>query len=780
MAEIRKSTMTIPPTPARPLCTLVLGGCLAGFAVQATAQDSNLGDYYGFEGLEVMKIDNGAGPIATVDLDGDDQQDLIVVNNRKNRLELHHQKPGATEEDLVDQPTTANEIPEHWRFRRVEVPAINQVRAVLPHDFNGDGLTDLIYGGTDPGAIVFLEQTAPGEWSVASRKFISGLMPSRDSILIADVVGDDRPELIGLVKGRINIWPLEDGAMGQPTTLSGGDTIFAAIMAEDLDGNGLLDVTAVSPDDTAPVRVWLADEREDAKVLGAQLRFEMPPLREGTTIAAAGDRPAMLALVEKPTNRMVLLELTTELIDSSGDREAAYEVFSFNDPGNRERKVAVVDLERDGAFDVLATNQEANAVSIFRNSPSEGLSAPTLAPAYAELDGLVSGDLDGDGTPEVFMLSETEGVVGRSTIVDGRLGFPESISISEGSEPVALDMVQLGDGPRLAIITKDGRKYAVELVGADGTAQGIDLGSMSRAPGKILSVDADQDGHPDLLLLTPDRDATLLLNDGENGFTLVESPGQEKLLRAANATNTAVLDFDGSGREDLLLADRNFVRALRFDPSEDGQGGGWTVVDQINAPRTDVELVALTRIDDHRIAASDRENGHIIIFERDGDGGSWTAGDTITLRGFKFDDLVLAGRGGADQELLAIGDGGFAVVRLAGEKARLSEVASWSPENANEVPHEIGVGDVNADGLVDLVVLDAGTQSAHIVAMSEAGRLMPATSFEVFESRMFSGGEPREFEPREVLIADLTGDDHDDLVLLSHDRVLLYPQQGPE
>jgi len=53
---------------------------------------------------------------------------------------------------------------------------------------------------------------------------------------------------------------------------------------------------------------------------------------------------------------------------------------------------------------------------------------------------------------------------------------------------------------------------------------------------------------------------------------------------------------------------------------------------------------------------------------------------------------------------------------------------------------------------------------------------VPITRFKVFESRLFQGGEPREFEPSIALIADLTGDGADDVVLLCHDRVLLYPQ----
>ncbi len=745
----------------------------------AWGQSPQLDDFYGFEDLEILRIDPGAGPMTTSDLEGDGLNDLIVVNNRKNRIELHHQKRDAKPSIEDFRPMRTNEIPEHWRFRRVEVPAINQVRAVLPHDFDRDGMMDLVYAGTDPGAIVFLRQTQPGTWEVANRKFITGLMPSRDSITIADVLGDDTPELVGVVKGEIVIWPMDGDSLGQPTTLSGGDTVFAAVMTEDLDGNGTRDITGISPDNTAPVRMWLAEDREGEKRLGAQLRFEMPPLREGTVVRTSDDEASMLALIEKASKRVVLVELSSEDVELTGDREAAYEVFTFEDPGNRERKLTIVDLDDDGAPDVLATNREANAVSIYRQSPEEGLSAPTLAPAYAELSGLTAGDVDGDGRPEVYMLSEAEGVVGRSSIRNGTLSFPKAISLTDGWEPVAIDLVDLDGAMMLAVVTKDGRKYALELIDSGDETRKIDLGSMSRAPETILGVDADHDGRSDLLLLTPDRDATLLLAT-DDGYELVESPGQEKLLRSAGPLNTGVLDFDGDEHKELLVADRNFIRALRYDRNEaDSTAGGWRVVDQINAPRTDIALVALEVLNDGTVAAADQENGHIVLFEQKDD-GAWQAGDTITLRGFRFDDLRTGGQGEASKELLAVGDAGFAVVRLSGSRAKLAEVASWRPEEIQELPHELGTGDLNSDGLTDIVALDAGTQTARILALSEARRLLPATSFEIFESRIFSGGEPRNFEPREVQIVDVTGDGRDDLILLAHDRVLLYPQDRPD
>ncbi|MCA9300196.1 MAG: hypothetical protein KDA28_14080, partial [Phycisphaerales bacterium] len=76
-----------------------------------------------------------------------------------------------------------------------------------------------------------------------------------------------------------------------------------------------------------------------------------------------------------------------------------------------------------------------------------------------------------------------------------------------------------------------------------------------------------------------------------------------------------------------------------------------------------------------------------------------------------------------------------------------------------------------------LVVLDAREQMCTILTCSSSRRLLHATEFKVFESRLFSRGDSREFEPSMARIVDVTGDDRSDLVLIVHDRIVIYPQQ---
>jgi len=90
--------------------------------------------------------------------------------------------------------------------------------------------------------------------------------------------------------------------------------------------------------------------------------------------------------------------------------------------------------------------------------------------------------------------------------------------------------------------------------------------------------------------------------------------------------------------------------------------------------------------------------------------------------------------------------------------------------------HEFATGDINNDGFIDLISLDAGEQMLEIFTFTQAARMLYATGFNIFESRIFSGGESREWQPNQAIITDLTNDGLQDLLLLSHDRLLLYPQ----
>ncbi|MSR28839.1 MAG: VCBS repeat-containing protein [Phycisphaerales bacterium] len=759
------------------------------FVATASAQTppataDRLAEHFGFDGLEVIKIDKNGGPIATADLDADGNQDLIAVNNHNSRIDLLYQKPGAKPTDEVPPPSSVNEIPQHWRFRRVEVPVSDRVVAVVAHDFDLDKRMDLIYS-SDKDKIVFLRQSAPGVFESVRKHTVKNLLPSRDALLVADMIGDTKPELVAIANGRIQIWPFTGSDLGTPVEVAAGNGNLVAALVEDLDGDGSSDLMGLIPDDASPVRVWFGSRRDGITALGAQNRFEMPPLHDADVVRTPGDRGAALAVIEKPSKRLVLLKAARQQITEGGDQEASLQTWTFTDPSNRKRDTAIADVNGDGLPDLVATNSELNAVSIFAQVPGRGFVSSENSPAYSDLDYVVASDVDGNGRAEVFVSSEKEGVVGRTAHAAGGLPFPTTLPLTGASVPTALGLATVDGRPWAAVVTKDGRIYSLELIPVGAAEEAkvvVALGALSRTPDTILALDADQDGLVDLLLFTPDKPMTMLHHEpraqGASGsdaptFKMLESKdmAQFGLAQAANAQNTTAADADGDGKPELLVADRNFVRALRFDPKS-----GWQVVQQVNSARGDAKLSSIALQGD-RIVAGDRENGRIVVFGHGLGTEPWREIDEFDVTGFKFNSIA-AGKfsGGSDDGLLLVGDDGFGVLRFSGSRDKLEEFASWRTDDAGRVEHELGVGDLNDDGLTDVVALDAGKQMLDILGVSQGRNLIPAVSFKVFESRHFSGGEPREFEPSQALVEDVTGDGVNDLILMCHDRILVYPQ----
>ena len=162
------------------------------------------------------------------------------------------------------------------------------------------------------------------------------------------------------------------GPVGAPLTLGGGGRIIA-IVIDDFDGNGRSDVLGVIPDDPAPIRLWLGNNEDGVGEIGAEIRFEMPPVIECTSIRLPGEDAARLAVVERASKRIVVYEIAAEQIAESGNRDAAILVRGFNDAGNRKRDHAVADVDGDGRLDLVVTDTEANALVLYRQRAGKGL-----------------------------------------------------------------------------------------------------------------------------------------------------------------------------------------------------------------------------------------------------------------------------------------------------------------------------------------------------------------------------------------------------------------------
>jgi len=784
------------PVTCRPYSSALLLSLAAGLAGAsgAFAQTSpDLAGYFGFDDPRVVVVDNGTGPALVADMNNDGLLDLVVVNNRKSRLEIHLQRSEPRSFTERERGYRSNELPPNEWYDRVDVPLAHRVSSFRVHDLTGDGRLDIIYAG-QPAEIVTLHQSEPMSFEVVSRRRTRGLGTSRSALSIADVRGDSAPELVALVDGRVHVFDLgKNGPIGEAQVLGSGGQI-AGFFIEDYNGDGLKDILGVVPQADAPLRLWLqepvsGDSDNRVGAIGAELRFEMPNLVEVKAVRFPDHDAASIAVIEAQTRRIVLYDLSVEPVQSMSEagaateREALPEVFGFRGGADRDRSVVAVDIDGDGLVDLLATDKSANSIVLYRQSEGVGLGTGQMFSAFKEPKVIATGPWNDTDAPAVFVLSEEEKTVGvseydRST---GRLGFPQPISLATaGSTPVAMNTLTLQSGPAVAIVVRDRRDHTIEIHRPGSEPMVVPLEGVNRPPQSILAADFNRDGSIDIALFTPNEPMIMVtgLDSGEAQVLTNRNMPQFGLVQSAGPENTALLDINDDGSMELLIADRNFVRAARYSNSS-----GWSVVDQITMPEASTRLSALAVLEvDGRdtIVASDTGTDRLVLMSR-AESGAWGVADTLRTPGLRTSGLRSGSfTGDGAPNILVLTEDSFALVRLAGERITLDEFAVYRSDNDDRYEHELGFGDVNGDGYLDMIVLDASEQMCQIFTFSAARKLHFANEFKVFETRLFQRGSGRAFEPSAAIIADLTGDGRDDLILQVHDRYLIYPQARPE
>ncbi|MCH2140042.1 MAG: VCBS repeat-containing protein, partial [Phycisphaerales bacterium] len=554
-----------------------------------------LADWFGFSGMDVIPIGKKPGPMKLADMNRDGLMDVVIANNQRSRIEILKQKSDGSPHDPIEMPRDINEFPDHWRFERVLVPVADSITGMDIADLNNDGLHDLILGGP-PGRITILRQESEDVFSSELRRDVRKLGANPAAFSVVEF-NPGQPTLISVVDGEPTMWAIDEFSLGPPTRYPAGASIIG-LVAADYDGDGLLDLAGISPDDAAPVRIWFGRRGNEGVEPGPQSIFEMPPISEFEAIEFPGGNGSRIGVIDRSAARIVLYQLESTPVRDTGDRDAAFTVYGFPDPGRRRRAWAIADTNGDHRIDVIAADTKSNAISVFQQTPTGGLSAARSFPSLANIDGLAAVE-EQDGQPgTLLVLSTEEGVVGKTQLGSDDLVFPTPLQISSGYEPVAMNALSLDGRAHAAVISADKRNYVVDLIDLHGDdSKTIQLNSLSRKPDHLEVHDVDQDGQDDLIILTADRPMMLLLADSEaeDGFALIEKDdmAQYGLVAAANGDNIASLDVDEDGHDELLIASGNFVRAVRLERIDDSSWG-WRVAKQFNTDDPDAELVAVT------------------------------------------------------------------------------------------------------------------------------------------------------------------------------------------
>ncbi|MFC1738150.1 FG-GAP repeat domain-containing protein [Planctomycetota bacterium] len=780
----------------------VIAFCVSAFG---QVEPNELSAYYGFEEMELIKLQDNLRCLRVADFNGDGRTDIAVANNREAKIEILIQTESISpaDESLVVDPEdiNVNALKTPSRFDRQSVGVSQMIYSLVCSDLNSDGLPDLAFYGDPKGLYVFLQK--PGKenvsksltWQRSEKIEIDEGLVTPNGLICADLNKDGADDLA--LAGRDCVYIIEqteDGSLAEPVKYDAMSQILGMDVI-DLNGDSINDLLLATNNLEKPIHVRFGLETGELGPL-REFFIERPYALEFCDID--GEAGNEILSIDYKSGRLTCYKFSVRSEESSEWPILFYPLPSGE--GSSERDMAIGDFDGDTLVDLMVSDPAAAELIFYKQVSGIGLAEPVRFPAFSDIESLSSADTDGDGKVEIAVLSVKEKIIGKAEFEGQRLLFPEPLEIS--GEPLAMELadVDLDGGIDCLYISKDANdlrqmKVIYNLGTSNRTDTGLQLKELSSNPDGLKVLDVDQDGLQDVLVFVKYSLPLLIRQTSRRQFERVDSPqAQMSLIKDAALRTIAVADINGGGGDELLVAQNNFARSLVFSDHK-----RWEIIDQYNARSKENNVWAVgafSIFDDEQqgrpsVFLLDGQKGRLQIlkagedetyrFEKEIDVGNWNSAEHLKM--------LFAPLTGSEVKSIVLFDGDkFALVTKAGEEeryAQLEPVFNYETKIKNGRYGNLTVGDINGDAQTDIIMVEYDIvehkgNHFEILALDSELKPIPAMRFKIFEQKSYrgsrNGGSKSVLEPRELEVADVTGDGKDDLISVIHDRIIVYPQ----
>jgi len=777
------------------ITVLLLGLALPAWLVGGTP---DLRHSFGFQDMEILKLDWGLGPPICGDINGDSLNDITVCNNAKSRIELLLQKPGfdpAAQANVLRDPNRPNDFVgkhEAWRFQLFHYPLDVAVISLAATDMNGDNRLDLAYHCAEGLRIVYQDVPAGSsspalaepKWHPEIRFDLPDTMKTSKSLAWGDLNGDGRMDLALLaVRGYYLALQTDSGAFERPLRYySSADTLKQVDVA-DINGDGLADLMLVAHG-KSDFPLLVRRQGPDG-ILGPERRFHLSaPAVLGICRLDDSLRPSIVS-VSQQTGRLASFALT--LSEQTGDSVYMYPLPLCEEVQNRA--VTCGDINGDGLSDMIVTNPVRAQFLVFSGRTERALAPAQTFPGLKDMRKICAGRLEDKTRDTLVVLSYEEKLIALSQYQQGRLSFPQAVRIT--GEPQTMDLADINHDSQadLIYVSRDSNDsftlHTVFSIGtrAAQTGPSVTLDDVEDPPLNLLSCDIDHDGLRDIMVVQ-EFDPLMLIRQTTPGEFARQTAEDIHigLVTDIQARSLSVAPLASQGRPALLAAQGNFVRALCFNPAL-----GWQIIDQYPGANAQSHIsLALTfrgrpqqAVD---IITYDESAQILGILERQDD-GTYQSGRDIKVPGKSTRQLLSGTFSNArEHQLVLYCDNALICMDGADSELSLRQETGFEPTIKQGRLGAFAAADINSDGKRDLVVLEQDRHHIQILNKNENGQLVECYTFQVFEqhpsdeSERFRGRQKDSGQPRYIALSDVTGDGKTDLVIQVHDRIIVYPQ----
>lgn len=756
------------------------------------ATPTPLAHNFGFLDPEIYKLDFRTKNLLVRDLNGDGKMDLIIVNNLKNRIDVLEQRGDKDAKDDVSTHREVNEIVSDARLKHVKVTTTKTVASLEARDVNGDGETDLVYL-TDPAGLTVEYQDENGKFTKQRRFDIEDAQQNAWSLDIGDLNGDGRNDIAFLGNENLYIvFQTKDGRLEDPIKYRLDDKTPSLIRVLDVDGDGKNDVVYISKDEQFPVRVRFQNA---AHHIGPERRFTIDRSR-GISYADMDGKPGQEMLVISDLSDRFHVYGLRDAVKDEESLNTQLVVYPFEKSGaNAQVDLVVCDVDGDKLVDVVTSDSSAARFYLFRHTKDIGLDLGKSFPSLGSTSILRAVDIDKDGKDEIFSLSDREEAIGISKFEDQRISFPRLLPTK--GQPVVMEY-EIGSGKepsRLVYLAKqtdaktNSDKFFLRAMrpkagGSTFEWEPAKLGDseelaidMQGRPFDLRAVDINADGRQDLMFFFVFDNPIVWIADAKGSFEAANSSLRGSIGKASPAN--VYFGPLKTPKPELIIGQGSYARSVRLDD------GRLQVVDQYNLGDSNGKVQGVSAIDidgdgKRELALYDRSAEAIdFLREKEGLYQRWKQQKIggFQLRGIRVADFDHNGKA----DLLLFDSDRMGIIYAEKRDQEMKSIAQYESDIRGGKLYDMVPGDLNHDGKTDVLLLEPQRHNLEIVTMGADEQLKRAQRWKVFEEKTFQrSATASAIEPREAVIGDVDNDGREDIILLVHDRVLVYLQDAGE
>jgi hypothetical protein len=720
------------------LSTALLAGSYAAAEESGPVRD------FGFRGLEIYRFEPGSSRLVVTDINADGLDDILFANNHVSRLEILIRKPDSE---------SADELPElEEQFEDQGMIVDQSLKAVRVEDLNGDDLKDIITFGTSLGLQIRYQQEdmAFGE---PERIFIND--PSDvTTVQTGDLNGDGRKDLLLCRRDRAELlWNAEENPFQEKKTLTfSADKSYYGDIA-DINSDGITDLAFHFSTTRNPMKVRLG---KGNGLYGIEQPIDLPP-RQYMDILQPPGEPPQIGMVLRNRLAFRIYNFTVE------EQKPLLSVQEIA-PGriglegtNKKAQPAWItgDFNADGYEDLMVAAPELSRLHVYSGSPTGIDPEPKHIDTLSEVVRL-SRQANGD----ILAVSKKEKIAALHK-ADNVERFPEILK-TPGTVlgGCALPTANIS----WFVCRSEGKEIQLVQVINGGVTSSIYPLDLQNEPNDLLAFSLP-DGKTGLIAFMPYDAPKMFVHQDEQVEELTSE--QFRALTQPLILSNIRMGAVGDGT-DLIVSQGAVARRFRWNNDR------YEVVQQYNPENARAEMIASC---DYRMLDGqeglffyDRNAGDLIRFADADDGArkihipdpDQTIFDLVQLENPDRDTIILLDRTGLNE--------------IMGSGSRLDAVPAAEYDSASEDPllaYAKSVRLANPPRPM-IALIDPANRAIELVSQQD-GELTKELLFEVFLTSDFANqSSSRGTEPHDVESGDLNGDGIGDLVVLSQDKLLVY------